>query len=127
MPIPNIDSHAIRRALEEFDQNFRHSPDWISWENNKAQSWALVADEKRYPPKKIISLAAGIPLSSFSGGPESNDYLADRGFTVTRLREESLSETLNLILQRYGPARQSLPFGGHHEIKELFTLTRVEC
>lgn len=125
MPIPNVDSQAIRRALDEFDQTLRHNADWVSWENNKAQSWVLIADGKRYPPKKIISLAAGVPVSSFSGGSESNGYLAERGFTVTRLREESLSEILTLILQRYGPVRQSMPFGGHHEIKELFTQARM--
>lgn len=124
MAIPGVDAESIRQALEEFDRNLRTSTEWSSWEDNKAQAWVLVVGERRYPPKKIISIATGIPVSSFSGGTETNDYFAERGFTVTRLRETSLSETLRLILQRYKPARQQLAFGGHHEIKELFTQAR---
>jgi 5-methylcytosine-specific restriction protein B len=124
MAIPNVNAEAIRRALAEFDQVVRSSADWVSWEDNKAQAWVLLVDEKRYPPKKIVSMATGIPVSSFSGGPETNDYLAERGFQVIRLREESLTETFRLILQRYRLARQQLQFGGHHEIKELFTQIR---
>ena len=107
-----------------FSSLLRTSAEWSSWEENKAQSWVLVVGDKRYPPKKIISMATGAPVSSFSGGPESNDYLEELGFKVSRLRETSLSETLRLILQRYGPARQQIAFGGHHEIKELFTQAR---
>lgn len=124
MAISVVDAEAIRQALKEFDETLKASPEWSSWENNKAQSWVLVVGDKRYPPKKIISMATGDPVGSFSGGTETNDYLADRGFTVVRLREISLSETLRLILQRYGVAREQLVFGGHHEIKELFTQAR---
>ncbi|MEJ7931623.1 DUF3578 domain-containing protein [Ramlibacter sp. AN1015] len=124
MTIPNVDAEAVRRAIDEFDRTLRNSPEWSSWEDNKAQAWVLVHDGKRYPPKKIISLATGAPVGSFSGGPESNDFLAERGFLVSRLRESTLAETLRLILERYGPARRALPFGGHHEIKELFSRAR---
>jgi 5-methylcytosine-specific restriction protein A len=35
-----------------------------------------------YPPKKVISLATGVPVSKFSGGRQSNQYLLQRGFEV---------------------------------------------
>jgi 5-methylcytosine-specific restriction protein B len=124
MPIPVVNAEAIRQALEEFDQTLRASAEWSSWEDNKAQAWVLVEGGKRYPPKKIVSMATGAPVSAFSGGPETNEFLEERGFSVSRLRETSLNETLRLILQRYGSARQQLAFGGHHEIKELFTQAR---
>lgn len=124
MAIPKVGEDAVRKALHEFDQALRATPDWISWEDNKAQAWVLVVDGKRYPPKKIISMAAGIPVSSFSGGPESNEYLAERGFSVTRLREVSFGEVMRLVLERYGAARRSQQFAGHHEIKELFSQAR---
>lgn len=124
MSVPDVNAEVICKALKEFDQTLRSSAEWSSWEDNKAQAWMLVVGEKRYPPKKIISMATGAPVSSFSGGPESNEYLSERGFTVSRLREPSLTETLRLILQRYSPARNRLAFGGHHEIKELFTQAR---
>ncbi len=124
MAIPKVDAEAIERAIQEFDKSVRTSPEWTSWEENKTQAWVLLRDGNRYPPKKIISMATAAPVGSFSGGPESNDYLAERGFTVTRLRETSIGETLKLILERYGPAKRSIPFGGHHEIKELFSQAR---
>jgi hypothetical protein len=31
-------------------------------------------------------MATGTPLGSFGGGSEANDYLAERGFEIVRLR-----------------------------------------
>ena len=76
MAIPIVDAEAIRKALDEFDQAVRTSLEWTSWEDNKAQAWALVVGDKRYPSKKIVSMAANVPVSSFTGGPETNDYLS---------------------------------------------------
>ncbi len=124
MAIPKVGVEAIEKALKEFDDTLRFSDEWKSWEESKTQTWVIVHGEKRYPPKKIISMATGMAVAKFSGGPESNDYLAERGFKVSRLREISLSETLTLILDKYGPARRTSDFGGHHEIRELFSQAR---
>jgi len=118
--IPPVTKEAIEQALEKFDSALRESNEWAGWESNKAQSWVLEHNGRRYPPKKIISVATGMPVGRFSGGPESNDYLAARGFNVTRLRDTSLGEIFDLILECYGRFRASEPFGGHHEVKELF-------
>jgi 5-methylcytosine-specific restriction protein B len=124
MAIPKVNAEAIKLAIQEFDDSLRSSAEFASWEDNKAQAWVLIHQGKQYPPKKIISLATGLPVGKFSGGPESNDYLGERGFPVTRLRETSIGETLKLILERYGTAKRSTSFGGHHEIKELFDQAR---
>jgi 5-methylcytosine-specific restriction protein B len=122
--IPGVDRDAIEHALEEFDSKHRPKPEWAGWETSKAQAWVLDHGERRYPPKMIISLATGMPVAKFSGGPEANEYLAGRGFTVARLRDPKLSDTIELILEKYGPARANEQFGGNHEIKELFTQSR---
>jgi hypothetical protein len=118
--IPQVPKESIEAALVEFDTKLRDASEWSAWENNKAQLWVLVHNECRYPPKKIISMATGVPVNSFSGGPESNDYLGARGFTVSRLRDLPLGEIFDLILERYEHFRSSEPFGGNHEIRELF-------
>jgi len=46
-----------------------------------------VIDGRAYPPKAIISLATGVPVSGFSGGIESTRFLAKRGFETVALDE----------------------------------------
>ncbi len=125
MPIPAVTQEKIVEALSNFDSSLRTSDVWKNWENNKAQTWVLTHNGQRYPPKKIISMAAEVSVNAFSGGPESNKYLSDRGFVVEPLRTTDLGEILNLILERYSRFRSTEKFGGHHEIKELFTQARL--
>jgi hypothetical protein len=110
--------------MREFNEKFRETPDWSTWEKNRAQTYALIDGELRYPPKKIISIATGIPVSEFSGGPASNGYLEQRGFKVERMRNHQLGEVLSLILERYGTARKIEQFGGFHDIREAFDQAR---
>lgn len=124
--IPLVTRQKLEEALSEFDLNLRSSPEFENWEQNKAQNWALEHQTKKYPPKKIISIATGLPVNGFSGGKESNDYLATLGFTVNKLRELSLRETLILIITRYPTISKTEAFGGSHEIRELFNDARSQ-
>ena len=120
MTIPSVSRTAIENALNEFNSKLRESSDWINWETNKAHAWALVHNEKRYPPKKIISMAAGVPVNSFAGGPETNNYLKGLGFSVTRIRDTSIGDVFDQILATYPAFRKTEAFGGSHVIRELF-------
>jgi 5-methylcytosine-specific restriction enzyme B len=124
VPIPPVDPDAISKALEEFDASLRQGDEWSRWEENKAQVWAISDGGRRYPPKKIVSMATGLPVGNFTGGPETNEYLEARGFKVAKLRDVSLSGTFELILDRYKAVKTTERFGGHHEIRELFTQAR---
>lgn len=68
--IPLVTRQKLEEALSEFDLNLRSSPEFENWEQNKAQNWALEHQTKKYPPKKIISIATGLPVNGFSGGKE---------------------------------------------------------
>lgn len=72
-------------AIRRFDSQLRARQEWGGWENSAAQRFALVHDGLRYPPKKIISMATGVPVSEFSGGRQSNDYLKNRGFEIVAI------------------------------------------
>ena len=120
MAIPKVEKQEIQKALEVFDQTLRNGAEWADWEKSKAQVWVIDEDKKLYPPKKIISLATGMSVNDFSGGPETNSYLAERSITVRRLREQKLDHTFQAILERYHDARANQAFAGNHEIKELF-------
>jgi 5-methylcytosine-specific restriction protein A len=52
-----------REALAEFNSNFRYTPEWRRWEANRAHKYALRHGSRLYPPKKIASLATGVPVS----------------------------------------------------------------
>lgn len=82
MIIRPVSRRVLESALQEFDTNLRARPEWTGWESNAAQRFALIFDGRRYPPKKIISMATGIPVSSFSGGRQSNAYLRQLGFEI---------------------------------------------
>jgi 5-methylcytosine-specific restriction protein A len=82
MPLPPVERDALEHALDTFDSKLRHTDEWLRWEESASQRFALVSKGRRYPPKKIISLATGVPVAKFSGGHQSNEYLLTRGFEV---------------------------------------------
>ena len=110
--------------MSTFDSDLRDGPEFTGWEQNRAQVWFLEHEGRKYPPKKIVSLATGVSVNSFSGGPETNDFLQERGFQVGRLRDLTLSEIFRLILDKYKAFRATEKFAGKHEINELFTQAR---
>jgi 5-methylcytosine-specific restriction protein A len=80
MALPTTTTAAdIRKAAAEFDRNPARF--------HKPTKFAVVIDGRAYPPKAIISLATGVPVSGFSGGIESTRFLAKRGFETVALDE----------------------------------------
>jgi MoxR-like ATPase len=124
MPIPRVDRETILQAIREFDVKLLPTDEWRTWENKLSQVWALVHEGKRYPPKKIISMATGISVNDFSGGPETNGYLNGLKFEVIKLRQVTLDSVFKAILERYDEARRTIGFAGNHEVKELFNEAR---
>jgi hypothetical protein len=84
--LPQTTPDSIRAAIAGFDNEYRHTREWHGWEVNRAHKHALQHSSRLYPPKKIVSLATGVPVSDFSGGDETNEYLRSYGFEVTRLQ-----------------------------------------
>jgi 5-methylcytosine-specific restriction enzyme A len=85
LQIPPVEPPAIEQALEIFDSILRAKPEWSGWESSAAQRFALLGNGNRYPPKHIISIATGMPVSQFSGGRQANQYLQARGFEIVPL------------------------------------------
>ncbi len=74
------------RAFSEFDDSLRGNKNWEAWEENGNYGYAVEYEGKRYPPKMILSLAAGVPVGSFSGGTAgANAALAKHGFSIIPL------------------------------------------
>jgi hypothetical protein len=123
--LPQVDRQAVLTALTEFDEALRESSEFLNWEQSKAQRWVLEHEGRLYPPKKIIAMATGASVSSFSGGPETNQYLEQRGFQVRRLRDLSLRDLFSQVLERYPTLRTTQAFGGNEEARELFGEART--
>jgi len=90
MVIPSVSKGIIVEALKTFDRQFRNTPEFAGWENKGTQRYAIAYNGKLYPPKMIISLAAGIRRSEFSGGDQSNSYLKKFGFTIVDLHKDDV-------------------------------------
>jgi 5-methylcytosine-specific restriction protein A len=84
--LPYRSAADILSAIEWFDLEFRNATDWIGWEDNQAQKYAILHNDQIYPVKKIISLATDVPVSEFSGGSQANGYVGQRDFQVVNLR-----------------------------------------
>jgi 5-methylcytosine-specific restriction protein B len=119
--LPETTPEKIRTALAEFDSTLRSSDAWQGWEGSRAQKYALQFDSRLYPPKTIVSLATGSPVSQFSGGDETNNYLRSYGFEVVPLAnpssralsatEDSMGLAIQSILDTYLRSRTNEPFG----------------
>lgn len=118
MVIPSVDRAAIEAALLHFDTELRQTVGWEGWETNAAQRFALVHNGLRYPPKKIIALATGVPVSQFSGGRQSNEYLRQLGFAVEPIDQGDGGplDAPRFVVGRVYDRQQDIhgPYGGSH-------------
>jgi len=83
--LPDVERAVLEDALRRFDADLRALREWSGWETSAAQKFAVIHDGLRYPPKKIISMATGVPVGEFLGGRQSNEYLKNRGFEIVAI------------------------------------------
>jgi 5-methylcytosine-specific restriction enzyme A len=104
MELPSVSADTISGAMNRFDSELRTSSQWKGWEQNQSHRYAIKNGDRHYPVKQIISMAAGVPVSSFHGGAAANNYLRERGFEIEPLHLPTESETRialhELLLER---------------------------
>lgn len=83
--IPDVSESTILDAMKKFDEEYRNKAEWLNWQNNRNHKYAIQREGRLYPVKQIISMATGQPVSSFSGGYESNIYLTKKGFKIVKI------------------------------------------
>lgn len=86
MAIPNIIKEDIQKAIQYIDDN--GVP-----EQNKSTSYDLVVDEKKYPPKYVIAVAAklanGVEIQSNDfNAVEAVNYFKARGYMIENKQEK---------------------------------------
>jgi len=67
----------ILSAMTEFDLKYR------SIEPDSGTIYAVEDSGKRYPPKRILEIATGVPTNQFYGGKPSNDVFRTLGFYIS--------------------------------------------
>ncbi len=119
MVLPDVELAVLEDALRRFDAELRVQKEWSGWETSAAQKFALIHDGLRYPPKKIISMATGVPVGEFSGGRQSNEYLKHRGFEIVAIEHaasgpnEAPSFVVGKIYDRWPDI--NVPYGGSRQ------------
>ena len=101
LKIPAVKKEKLDQALKQFDEKFRHAPEWKGWTENQAHRYAISANSTLYPAKKIVSLATGTPVGLFSGGQPTNGYLKRHGFTIVDLPRSTDPELSFVVGQVY--------------------------
>jgi hypothetical protein len=94
MALPDISRDRVLSAIADYD---RRGVEY-AWPVNK---FALMHDGRPYPPKVIVSMATGLPVSAFSGGEgggATNPWLRKRGFTVERMPDAPTGNTKRIVL-----------------------------
>lgn len=115
--IPDVNRDELLAAIEEFDAHERGDDSWLE---NRAHRYALTHEGRRYPVKRVISLATGTPVSQFSGGRESNRYVRQRGFDVIELWEgPRLRHRVSEILASYDSPQRGA-FGKESAVYQTF-------
>lgn len=71
-----VDRTRILRAMKEFDRKYRVK------EPIAGTKFAVIHDGQIYPPKRVLGLAIGQSISTFSGGRFTNDVFCQLGFCV---------------------------------------------
>ncbi len=93
--LPNVSRDELLQAIKQFDDDLRQTSEWFDWEDKTSQKYAISYENGLYPPKQIISMATGIPVSQFSGGEQSKSYLQKRGFNIIEIHTESTPESID--------------------------------
>lgn len=103
--IPNVTREKLLEAMKNFDQELRNQSEWIGWEENKAHKYAISHENRFYPVKKVVSIATGVGVDTFSGGEEANGYAQQRGFSVVPLRENGSDQLRQKFEKGGGPQK----------------------
>ena len=87
--IPETTREVLEAAMARFDVELRDTAEWQTWEGNQSHKYAIEWNGRRYPVKKVVSLATGSAVSNFSGGEEANEFVTKLGFKVVPLPSPS--------------------------------------
>jgi hypothetical protein len=119
----DITKEQVLEGMRKFDEMAEKDDDL----SRTGKIWFVENDGKRYPPKWVIALAAGVERKDFGGGDNANKPLKELGFTVGRIHEpneEPEEQVVNAIKTTFTIERD-LQNALHANIEQLEPGLRV--
>ena len=77
-----ITREQVLEALWTFDRQFPDSNAYEDWLDKEPYKYALLYQERLYPPKHILSQITGIDTSEFNGGDQTNRVFRQLQFEI---------------------------------------------
>jgi hypothetical protein len=77
--IPQVDPARIEEAFATFDQEYRETSEWRSWERDPKNVYVIEREGRRYPVKAIVRIATG--ATKFESR-QARAYLMRRGYQI---------------------------------------------
>jgi hypothetical protein len=102
--IPPTTQADLIAAMATFDREHRGRGRFARWPT-LADKFAIAHGGRYYPPKIVISLAAGVGVGTFSGGFESTTYTDKRGLVTVPI-DDALREALRAANQPPPPPEE---------------------
>jgi hypothetical protein len=93
----------ILAAMKEFDLKFR------SKEDDSGTLYAVEEAGRRYPPKRILELATGVPRNKFYGGKPSNDYFVGLAFYIIAAYRDRTGKTAEQTAKEQARLNERIP------------------
>jgi hypothetical protein len=73
----------ILAAIRAFDAEYPNTNDYKHWLERRNYKYVLLYEGKKYPPKRILSMATGTLWQEFEGGvQQTNRVLRNLGFRI---------------------------------------------
>lgn len=120
-----VSEASVEQAILAFDESYRDRAEYENWLENKKYKYAIAHLGRLYPPKALLSIATGLPLSDFNGGVESNRIFQQLGYQVLSLRNPAwVRDELILALDLYFQFVPRIPHKDQREVVELSDLLR---
>ncbi len=113
-----ISRDQIVAAMAEFDLRFRPN------EDDSGALYAVVEAGRRYPPKRILELATGVPRNRFYGGKPSNEVFVGLGFYITEADKNQSEKNTEQIAKEQARLAEPIP-DVNELLKALFARTWV--
>jgi hypothetical protein len=85
IPVPSRDQ--VLRAFEQFDRDVRPQDTGSDGDDDELQDHAVEYSGQRYPPRQILSIAAGIPISDLGDAEQVNTIFRTLRFPLVPITD----------------------------------------
>jgi 5-methylcytosine-specific restriction enzyme B len=75
----------VLKAFKQFDRHMRADATASDWDDGESRPYVVKHRDRLYPPKRILSITSGIPISELGDGEEVNEVFTRLRFHIEPL------------------------------------------